>query len=307
MTIATQTSDRKALVKAIALELGIEARYLGTPSYAYQVGEYTIDRDGNIQGEDFRALDNFLRREGYIEGEPEPKAELQVPADSESSEEAHDKVLADSKAESITSMEVSIPAPGVIPEQLRNLIYTLYARQVIINRMTDSECLNIPDILIDRLKEHTPETPEAFTALLDDLRAVAGLAGFDYRDGKVSMTFPFSETEPEKWTAYANLLNRIYSLAMQATRVIPKRMETNEGNEKFLAHAFLQRLGYQGAEFKAERKMLQGHLKGYCGFSSAEKMRAHCEKYAAIRQEHRLQAQRTHPPKTLVIEVTYGG
>ena len=307
MTIATRTSDRKALVKAIALELGTEARYLGTPSYAYQVGTYTIDRDGNIQGEDFRALEEFLRREGYIAEEPEQEVELQVHADSGTSAEAHVETLADSKEESITTTEISIPAPEITPTQLLNLIYTLYARQAIINCMTDSECLHIPDILIDRLKEHTPETPEAFTELLDDLRAVAGLAGFDYRDGKVSMTFPFSETEPEKWMAYANLLNRMYSLAIQATRVIPKCMETNEGNEKFLAHAFLQRLGYQGAEFKAERKLLLGHLKGYCGFSSAEKMRAHCEKYAAIRQEHRLQAQRTHPPKALVVEVTYGG
>ena len=300
MTIATRTSDRKALAKAIALELGTEARYLGTPSYAYQVGEYTIDRDGNIQGEDFGALEAFLRREGYIAEEPEPKAELQVPADSESSEEAHDKVLADSQEESITSMEVSIPTPEITPTQLRNLIYTLYARQDIINRMTDSECLNIPDILIDRLKENTPETSEAFTDLLDDSRAVAGLAGFDFRDGKVSMTFPFNEAEPEKWTAYANLLNRIYSLALQATRVIPKRMETDEGNEKFLAHAFLQRLGYQGAEFKAERKLLLGHLKGYCAFASADKMRAHCEKYAAVRREHKPQAQRTDNVETVV-------
>ena len=288
MTIATRTSDRKALVNAIALELGTEARYLGTPSYGYQVGAYTIDRDGNIQGEDFRALDNFLRREGYIAEEAEQEKEPQ-----------------DSGAEAITSMEVSIPATGITSTHLRNLIYTLYARQNIINRMTDSECLKIPDILIDRLKEHTPETPEAFTALLDDLRAVAGLAGFDFRDGKVFMTFPFNETEPEKWTAYANLLNRIYSLAMQATRVIPKRMETNEGNEKFLAHAFLQRLGYQGAELKAERKLLLGHLKGYCAFASADKMRTHCEKYAAVRRIDRQQTRRTDVKEAEVEEVTH--
>ena len=102
--------------------------------------------------------------------------------------------------------------------------------------------------------------------------------------------------------SYANLLNRIYCLAIQATRVIPKRIETNEGNEKFLAHAFLQRLGYQGANFKVERKLLLGHLKGYCAFASAEKMRAHCEKYAAVRRIDRQQTQRT---EATVEEVTH--
>ena len=77
--------------------------------------------------------------------------------------------------------------------------------------------LNIPDILIDRLQESTPETLEDLTSLLDDSRAVAELIGFDFQDGKVSMTFPFDETQPTKWTAYANLLNRIYDAAMKAT------------------------------------------------------------------------------------------
>lgn len=33
MTIVTNTTDRKALAKAIAAELGTDARYLGLPTY----------------------------------------------------------------------------------------------------------------------------------------------------------------------------------------------------------------------------------------------------------------------------------
>ena len=42
MTITTNTTDRKALAKAIAEELGTTARYLGLPSYGYQIGDFTV-------------------------------------------------------------------------------------------------------------------------------------------------------------------------------------------------------------------------------------------------------------------------
>ena len=187
---------------------------------------------------------------------------------------------------------------------MKNLIFMLHSRQTLINRMTDSDCLNIPDILIDRLQESTPETLEDLTSLLDDSRAVAELTGFDFRDGKVSMTFPFDETQPERWTTYANLLNRIYDAAMKAIRVFPDRVEPDDQNEKYLAHVWLQRLGYHGADFKAERKILLGHLKGYCAFGSGDKMQAHKEKYTAIRRERRLAEQEAAVLEVMVEEAT---
>lgn len=286
MTITTNTTDRKALAKAIAEELGTTARYLGLPSYGYQIGDFTVDHDGNIIGEDFGALQDFLRRNGYISDEP--AADQEAPADSE--------------AEPITSMDISIPAHDATVTQLKNLIFMLHSRQTLINRMTESNCLNIPDILIDRLQESTLETLEDLTSLLDDSRAVAELTGFDLRDGKVSMTFPFDETQPERWTTYANLLNRIFDAAMKATRVFPERVEPDDQNEKYLAYTWLQRLGYHGADSKAERKILLGHLKGYCAFGSGDKMQAHKEKYTALRRERRLAEQEAAVLEVMVEE-----
>lgn len=296
MTITTNTTDRKALVKAIAEELGIASTYLRAPTYAYQIGDFTVDRDGNIIGEDFEALRDFLERNGYEL--PDQGAPAEAQPDGEPTEEAP----ADSEAEPITQMDISIPARDATVAQLKNLIFMLHSRQSLINRMTESDCLNIPDILIDRLQESTPETLEGLTSLLDDSRAVAELSGFDFRDGKVSMTFPFDETQPTKWTAYANLLNRIYDAAMKATRVFPERVEPDDQNEKYLAHVWLQRLGYHGADFKAERKILLGHLKGYCAFGSGDKMQAHKEKYTALRRERRLAEQETAVLEVMVEE-----
>ena len=298
MTITTNTTDRKALAKAIAEELGTTARYVGMPSCGYQVGDYVVDRDGNITGENFEALRDFLTRNGY------ELPDQEAPTEAQPDDEHEEETPADSEAEPITQMDISIPARNATVAQLKNLIFMLHSRQTLINRMTDSDCLNIPDILIDRLQESTPETLEDLTSLLDDSRAVAELTGFDFRDGKVSMTFPFDETQPERWTTYANLLNRIYDAAMKAIRVFPDRVEPDDQNEKYLAHVWLQRLGYHGADFKAERKILLGHLKGYCAFGSGDKMQAHKEKYTAIRRERRLAEQEAAVLEVMVEEAT---
>ena len=296
MTITTNTTDRKALVKAIAEELGTASTYLRAPTYAYPIGDFTVDRDGNILGEEFEALRDFLERNGYEL--PDQGAPAETQPDGEPTEEAP----ADSEAKPITQMDISIPARDATVTQLKNLIFMLHSRQSLINRMIESDCLNIPDILIDRLQESTPETLEDLTSLLDDSRAVAELTGFDFRDGKVSMTFPFDETQPERWTTYANLLNRIFDAAMKATRVFPERVEPDDQNEKYLAHVWLQRLGYHGANFKAERKILLGHLKGYCAFGSGDKMQAHKEKYTALRRERRLAEQEAAVLEVMVEE-----
>ena len=293
MTITTHTNDRKALVKAIADELGTTATYLRAPTYAYQIGEYLVDRDGNIQGEDFRPLQVFLLRNGYIS---EESAAIDAVEATSTEDEAVD-------SEPITSMDITIPARNATLIQLKNLTFMLYARQTIINRMTQSDCLYIPDILIHRLQEYTPESQEEFTSMLDDSRAIAELTGFDFRDGKVSMTFPFDEAEPTKWTAYANLLNRIFDAAMKATRVFPDRVEPNAQNEKYLAHTWLQRLGYSGADSKAERKILLGHLTGYCAFANGDKMQAHKEKYTTLRKERRLAGQEETVQEAVTEEV----
>ncbi len=277
MTIATHTPDRKALAKAIAEELGVESRYMGPPTFCYQVGDFKIDREANIIGEDFGALREFLARHEFITDDTIQN----TPGEPEVSEEPG------TREEAPGCMYISVPAQDITPAQLKNLAHMLYSRQSIINRMTQSECLNIPATLIGSLHANTPETIEDFIRLLDDSKA-DGLTGFDYRDGKVTMAFPFDETAPERWTTYGSLMNRIYDAAVKAKRVIPERTEPNEQNEKYLAHTFLQRLGFAGADSKAERKILLGHLRGYCAFANGDKMQAHKEKYTAIRQERRL-------------------
>lgn len=277
MTVTTNTTDRKALAKALADKLGTTAKYMGPPTFGYQVGDYIVDRDGNIEGEDFEALRDFLQSIGcFPEEETEPAGEQTEPETETPDSGTQDQV------------SISVPADDLTPAQMKNLIFTLFTKQYLIGKMTGGDLLNIPDNLIARLMENTPETMEDFKALLDTAKE-DGLTGFEFAEGKVTLTYAAHQDEPERNMLYAMLTARILKAAKEATRVFPERQEPE--NEKYFARAWLLRIGYNGADSKAERNLLLKHLKGHSAFPNDEAAEKHKTKYAEIRKEKRQAAQ----------------
>ncbi len=69
MTIPTNTTDRKAMAHAIAEHLGTQAVYLGPPTFGYQAGVVSINRDASITATDaeIRELLPFLCEHGWVE------------------------------------------------------------------------------------------------------------------------------------------------------------------------------------------------------------------------------------------------
>ena len=273
MTVTTNTTDRKALAKALADELGTTAKYMGPPTFGYQVGDYIVDRDGNIEGADFEALLDFLQRNGcFPEEETEPTGEQTEPETEPIDARTGDQV------------NIMVPADDLTPAQLRNLIFMLYTKQYLIGKMTGGDLLSVPDNLIARLMESTPEIMEDFKALLDAAKA-DGLTGFEFAEGKITLTYAAHQDEPERNMLYAMLTARILKAAKEATRVFPERQEPE--NEKYFARAWLMRIGYGGADSKAERNLLLKHLKGHSAFPNDDAANRHKEKYAEIRKEKR--------------------
>ena len=272
MTVTTNTTDRKALAKALADKLGITAKYMGPPTFGYQVGDYIVDRDGNIEGEDFEALRDFLRTLGrFPEEDTEPAGEQAEPEPE--------------TIGTVDQVSISVPADDLTALQLKNLIFMLYTKQYLIGKMTGGDQLSIPDTLIARLMENTPETTADFIPLLDAAKE-DGLTGFYFGDGKVTITYQAHPDEPERNMVYAMLTARILKAAKEATRVFPERQEPE--NEKYFARAWLMRIGYGGADSKAERNLLLKHLKGHSAFPNDEAAEKHKTKYAENRKEKRL-------------------
>ena len=271
MMIATHTTDRKALVKDMAAKLGTPYKYLGVPKCNFQVGDYIVDKDGNIHGENFEPLWDFLRDIGCLpEEETEPACEQTEPE------------VESPDADTVDQVAISVPADDLTPVQMKNLIFMLYTKQYLIGKMTGGDVLRIPDNLVARLMEHTPDTMADFIPLLEDAKR-DGMSGFDFSDGKITVTYRAHQDEPERNMLYAMLTARILKAAKEATRVFPERQEPE--NEKYFARAWLVRIGYGGADSKVERALLLKHLKGHSAFPDDTAAENHKAKYAAIRKK----------------------
>ena len=277
MTIVTNTASRKELAKAIGKELGIEAKYMGVPSCNYQIGQYILDKEGVLHGPDFEPLRSFLQRNGML---PEDDISLSGEPTVQEEEPAEENTA--------DFVSVTVPADGITPLQLKNLIFMLYSKQYLIGKMTGGDLLNIPDFLEARLIEKTPETIADFLSLLDTAKE-KGMTGFDFKDEKVTLTFRAYPDEPGRNMVYAMFTARILKAAREATRIFPEKQEPE--NEKYFARAWLLRLGYGGAAYKDERNLLLKHLKGHSAFPTDEAAEKHKEKYAGIRKEKKVDGQ----------------
>lgn len=276
MTIETNTQNRKMLAYEIGRLIGEPVKYQGMPSMAYKVGPYVIDREGNLSGEDFSPIRDYLVENGYIQ-EPETQEEPDLSEPDDAVDGIQEPAL------QMDEMTVTVRARDLDMRQLKNLVFMLYSKQYLIRKMTGSP-LHVPEVLVHRLEEYTPESPEEFSDMLADARAVAELEGFDYRDGQFSMTYSNSN---DSWTrqVYADLTARILKAAQQATRVFPECQEPD--NEKYFARAWLVRLGLSGPAMKGQRTLLLKPLKGISAFPNESAAQKHKEKYAAIRQAKR--------------------
>lgn len=107
MRIETICENRKELVKAMAEILGEPSKYLGPPSFGYQIGGAIVDRDGNIETEDGEMLQKELQRRGFIENNQE-------------------------------ELNLQIPIEGHTAESIRNLIFMIHSKQYLLEHILSS-------------------------------------------------------------------------------------------------------------------------------------------------------------------------
>ena len=77
MKINYTQHKRKDLAKAVGEFTGVAAKYMGPPSFAYQIDYFTIDREGFLifddmaDSEEIEALLEFLAEKGFVAEPPE--------------------------------------------------------------------------------------------------------------------------------------------------------------------------------------------------------------------------------------------
>lgn len=296
MTIETRTEDRKAMAKALAAELGTEARYMGMPTCAYQVGPYTVNKDGSIDGEDFEPIRGFLIREGLIEEAAETAPEIETDsvieelADRLSRVPSVDSIHENQGGEdTVTGMSVSIPTDGYAPQALINLLRTFFSRQKLLNAMMKGGAIHIDQELVDRLAEEKPDTAERIQEILRNEIDAGMCEGIHLEDGKLTVDFPFDESAPTAWTAYSKVIIAMADRAKTQRNASAAPLSPEDSEMKYFCRSWLIQLGFGGPEHKEDRRVLLGHLHGFAAFRTADKMDAHKAKLAAKRGTRRVE------------------
>jgi hypothetical protein len=240
-------SERKTLVSAISRETNTPARYLGAPTFAYEVGDCRIDKDGTVTGEDDRNLIVGLRElYGFVPTETEydePAGKTPDFADLKMTEKeelglgrerrdppGEDGMRASDVPERTEAhepgrMTVEIPLEGFSPEAIDNLTKIVTAKEALIKAALGAE-----------------DIPIKMTS--DALR-------FPW----FTLTDTFGEGD-----AYARFIRALCDIAKRQKRVTAKSYA--EENDKFAMRLFLVRLGFVGPEYKAARKILLKNLTG---------------------------------------------
>lgn len=160
-------AERKRLVAALSNLMGVKAKYLGMPSMAYEVGDFTIDKNGNLElsdkvnSEEIERVAGHLASEGFIAEEEISATEGRQTADSEE-----------------FGLTVSMPRSNFSEGALENLQALVEAKGELIRHALDVEELPI-EISEDEVsfpwfdELPTPEEIKAYTHFISALSEMA--------------------------------------------------------------------------------------------------------------------------------------
>ena len=240
-------SDRKPLVEAISQILDKPAVYQGAPSFAYTVGDFTVDRNGilsytsNIHPDFAAVLISDLQERGFVAeiisdtDDDEPTTENAYDTDENEAivtENIASTEVTDTDSSDILTIEV--PDNGFTPEAKENIRKIVASKKTVLEKALESDGLPIVE-----------------------------------KDGKI--TFPWFTLHgiDGEADAYGHLVTAICKMAKEQKRVTATEKPIE--NEKFTMRLFLIRLGFIGDEYKTARKILLRNLSGNASWKSGHK------------------------------------
>jgi hypothetical protein len=221
-------TKRKELVQAIAEITGEKADYMRMPTCAYEIGNITVDKDGEVSCSDEEKMQMVMKALNEKGFTAEEDAETKQPEQAETTEPEHtteeEKETAEDEQE--PALTISLPLASANVGILRNLIS---AKESLIKK-----ALGITDTRIN------------------------------ITDEKIEFPWFDRELTPEETNAYMLFLTQLCKLSKELKHASSKPVETD--NEKYAFRTWLLRMGFIGPDFKAARKILLKNLSGSSAF-----------------------------------------
>jgi hypothetical protein len=235
--------DRKALVKTLAEHFGVKAKYLGVPSFAYEIkaeGQtYTIDREGKIVDERGQVIE--------LRDVLNPREEELVVEEIEET------------ADATAAAEIPLPLEGHDGRTLRNMLNMIYSKQDLIKKALGLEENLIEKGFITAINEIELRSLDRFkkNAAEIGLEKVPGIS-FDFLKDEMTIQLP------RETAGAGELFTLIYKLARKQRHASYKSKATT--NEKYTFRTWLLRLGMIGEDYKDSRRDLLKNLSGNASF-----------------------------------------
>ncbi len=234
--------ERKALVTAIAEITGAAAIYKGVPSCAYEVDYFTIDRFGTLS---FNEMTDSEEIERML------KKLNQLGFRSESAE--YDNTQPEIDCEEL--LEDCLPAYEMPEESEHGTTVGL----TVAMPLDKVEASNLTNLL------------ESKGSLI---KKALGISELPIEISEEQISFPWfsNSLDADAVKAYTDFISALCKMSREQKRIssIEKAVE----NEKYAFRCFLLRLGFVGAEYKADRKILLENLAGSSAFKGGAKREA---------------------------------
>ena len=227
---------RKELVKVISDTTGARAEYKFMPTCNYEIDYFTVTKDGTLLFDDMadtEEVEQVLIAIANAGFECEAADSAAQEGDTAEKTAAPDTSAEDGSAaqDANVGLTVRIPLDKVAVGNLTRL-------------------LEVKGSLI---------------------KNALGIADLPITIEEDAVAFPWFEELPsaDEVSAYTHLISALCEMSKNQKRITATEKEVD--NEKYAFRCFLLRLGFIGAEFKTERKILLRNLSGSSAFKSGHK------------------------------------
>jgi hypothetical protein len=262
--------ERKKLVGAISTALNTPTKYLGAPTFAYEVGGYHIDKAGTLTGPDSLDLEDALHQAGFnADGDTRHYDEP----------DTYESGLGSMGALESPEELGGVPAFEDLRMDGREELGLGRTRQENYQGENGMQASDVPELDADiGLVIEMPRSSFTETALDNLKRLVESKSNLikkalgtetlelEITDDKVGFPWFGDGTDPDAVKAYTHFVMALCEMARVQKRVTAKEKET--GNDKYAFRCFLLRVGFIGTAYKDERKTLLRNLTGSSAFKT---------------------------------------
>jgi len=285
--------QRKSLVGAISQELNAPTKYLGAPTFAYEVGEYHIDKVGTLTGPDNLDLEDTLHQAGFdADGESRHYDEPDTYESGLGGMGALDEFSDIDQHHPGQYAKPHAPITEAMQRQIDEVIafedLRMDGREELGLGCTRREnfqgengmqASDVPEsdedigLVIEMpLAGFTPEKLDNLAKLVNAkeslLKAALGAQDLPIQQTENTLRFPWfkKDLDNDSAHAYATLIAKLCETAKEKKRVSAKEREVD--NPKYAMRCWLLSLGFIGDEYKVSRKILLKNLSGSSAFKT---------------------------------------